>query len=287
MAGDDLLIVTGEEVTTRNGHVLILGVTPGHWIDWRYRAADGVFDEIARIVHDDGGIVVPAHPYCPYVGCRWKFGYDEADAVEVWNGPWTLDDETAVETWDAMLVEAGRDRDRNRRRNQGRHGWLPAIGDSDAHSEPQVIGLPQAVVHADSLSRDALMRAIAAGRSYLAESSKVSVDLRAEGAGRSAGIGERLAVSRSTPVRVVADISGVPGGVVRIITDEGQLLQTRLDDAGTGSVTWQTTPQHSAYVRLEVRHPLADGSTGSGTAISTVPTLGAMAALTNPVWLGA
>lgn len=33
-------------------------------------------------------------------------------------------------------------------------------------------------------------------------------------------------------------------------------------------------------------NPLADGTSGSGTAVSTVPPLGPMAALTNPIWLG-
>ncbi len=106
LAGDDLLIVTGEEITTRNGHVLALGVRPGHWIDWRYRAKDQVFNDIVDSVHRDGGAIVPAHPHCPFVGCRWKFGYHDADAVEVWNGPWTIDDEISVENWDNLLVEA-------------------------------------------------------------------------------------------------------------------------------------------------------------------------------------
>ncbi|MGZ4482857.1 MAG: CehA/McbA family metallohydrolase [Nocardioidaceae bacterium] len=276
LAGDDLLIVTGEEITTRNGHVLALGVTPGHWIDWRYRARDGVFADVADLVHRDGGIVVPAHPHCPYVGCRWKFGFDHADAIEVWNGPWTLDDETSVETWDGLLVAAGRTGS----------GWLPAMGNSDAHSEPQVIGLPQTVVHADGLSRNAVLGAVAAGRSYLAESSSVSVALTATGAGRSAGIGERLAVPAATPVTVTAEASGVPSAVVRLITDEGQLLQTQLGSDGAGRVQWQTTPQQSAYVRLEVRHPLPDGSAGNGNAVTTGLPMGPMAALTNPVWLG-
>jgi hypothetical protein len=173
LAGDDLLVVTGEEVTTRNGHVLAIGVRPGHWVDWRYRAGDGIFGGVADAVRKDGGIIVPAHPHCAYVGCRWKFGYDDADAVEVWNGPWTLDDETAVETWDALLVASSRTAD----------GWLPAMGNSDAHSEPQVIGLPQTAVHAESLSRDAVLAGIAAGRSYLVESKSVDVSLTPGGPG--------------------------------------------------------------------------------------------------------
>ncbi|HEY2297709.1 MAG TPA: CehA/McbA family metallohydrolase [Jatrophihabitans sp.] len=276
LSGPDLLIVTGEEITTRNGHVLALGVTPGHWIDWRYRARDGEFADIADEVHKDGGIIVPAHPCCAFVGCRWKFGYSDADAIEVWNGPWTLDDESSVEIWDGLLVAAARTGDR----------WLPALGNSDAHSEPQVIGLPQTVVRADSLSRDGLLQAIAAGRSYLAESSTVQLAVTASGGGRSAGIADRLAVSPSTPVTVSVDVSAVPSGVVRVITDEGQLHMEQLPSSGQGTVTWLTTPQQSAYVRVEVRHPLPDGSPGNGNAVTATPPLGPMAALSNPIWLG-
>ncbi len=51
----------------------------------------------------------------------------------------------------------------------------------------------------------------------------------------------------------------------------------------------QQCPHHCAaiaYVRLEVRHPLADRSASSGTSVSTTPTIDPMAALANPVWLG-
>ena len=41
-AVDDLLIIDGEEITTKSGHYTALGLPPGTWIDWRYRAVDGV-----------------------------------------------------------------------------------------------------------------------------------------------------------------------------------------------------------------------------------------------------
>ncbi len=276
LAGDDLLIVTGEEVTTRNGHYLALGIAPGQWIDWRYRSVDDQFDRFAAQIHRAGGIVVPAHPYCPYVACRWKFGYEVADAVEVWNGPWTADDESAVDTWDAMLVASVR--------SGGR--WLPAMGNSDAHSVPQVIGLPHNVVRARNLSRDALMAALAAGRSWIAESASVNLDFTVAGGGRTAGIGERLRVGATESVQVRLEVSGVPNGTVRFITDEGQTLQTSLPVSGSGTTTWNTTPQLAPYVRAEVRHPLADGSAGGGTSMGPQLQLGPMAALTNPIWLG-
>ncbi|MFI5530781.1 CehA/McbA family metallohydrolase [Kitasatospora sp. NPDC051853] len=276
LAGPDLLVVPGEEVTTRNGHWLALGTRPGQWVDWRYRARDGVHQRFAREVRRGGGLVVPAHPYCPYVACAWKFGYEEADAVEVWNGPWTYDDESALDTWDAQLVRAAR------------HGgrWLPAIGNSDAHSAPQPIGAPHTVVLAEDLTRDHVLAGLRAGRSWIAGSAAVQLDLTAVGAGRTAGIGERLAVAPDAPVDVRLAVSGVPNGTLRLITDEGQLRQEPLPASGTGVLTWRTTTSLAAYVRAEVRLPRPDGSPGRGNSMGPELPWGPMAALTNPVFLG-
>ncbi|HEY7049619.1 MAG TPA: CehA/McbA family metallohydrolase [Jatrophihabitantaceae bacterium] len=192
-------------------------------MDWRYRARDdGDYSEAAKLIHRSGGIVVPAHPYCAFVACRWKFGHDEADAVEVWNGPWTTDDESAVDTWDSMLVESVR----------GERRWLPAIGNSDAHSEAQVIDLPHDVVLSDGLSKDALLDGIRAGRNWIAGSSAVDLTFSATSAGRTAGISERLAVADPAPVDVTLEVSGVPNGVVRMISDEGQVVQASLPASG-------------------------------------------------------
>ncbi|GAA2139201.1 CehA/McbA family metallohydrolase [Actinomadura napierensis] len=274
-AGDDLLIITGEEVTTRNGHWLALGLPAGEWIDWRYRARDDGFARFARQVRRSGGAVVPAHPYCPYVACQWKFGYADADAVEVWNGPWTYDDESAVDTWDARLGEAVR---------TGK-GWLPAMGNSDAHSEPQVIGLPHTVVHADELSTAAVLDGIRAGRSWIAESSSVDLAFTATAGGREAGIADTLTAKADAPVDVRLEVSGVPNGTVRFVTDEGQMHQESLPASGKGTVVWRTTTSLAAYVRAEVRHPMADGGPGKGNTMGPALVWGPMAALTNPIFL--
>lgn len=262
--GDDLLIVTGTEITTRNGHCLALGTEPGALFDWRYRARDeSAYPHWVRRVHQAGGLVVPAHPNCPFVGCQWKFGYRGADAVEVWNGPWTVDDEQAVGTWDNML-RSGND-------------WLPAMGNSDAHKEGQDVGLPHTVVLAEDLSRRALLDGISTGRSYLAESDDITLQLTASGPrGEHAGIGERLAVSDvKGDVTVELTVSGAPAGArYRLLTDEGELLSGK---AGAAPVRWTTTPAVTSYVRAEIRHP-ADPH-----GPPELP--GAMAAMTNPVWL--
>jgi hypothetical protein len=249
-ARDDLLVIDGEEVTTRNGHYTALGLPPGTWIDWRHRAVDGVFPSVIEEIHGHGALAVAAHPFAPFPGGRWKFGYAGLDAIEVWNGPWTLDDEASLAVWDAMLVE--------------RREWIPAVGDSDSHKEGQVIGLPQNVVLADDLERGAILSAVKAGRLYVAESSSVSMTFEASGGGRAAGIGERLGAGPDERVTVSVGVDGVPSGVIRLVTDEGEVYE-----GPVGTAVWRTRARVSPYVRAEVRHP--DGT---------------MAAFTNPIFLG-
>jgi hypothetical protein len=267
-AGDDLLIMLGEEVTTRNGHVLALGTEPGTFVDWRYRARDNRFGRFAERIRHAGGLVVPAHPHATCVGCGWKFGFGEADAVEVWNGPWTPDDEMALAAWDGMLVASVRD---------GERGWIPAMGNSDAHRDPDTVGLPQTVVLADGLTREAIQEGIRAGRSYVAESKTVSLSFTAAGdKGRHAGIGERLEVDGDTPVTVRMEVSGAPRCTIRIVTDQGVLFTSDpLPVGGSGTVEWRTTAACAAYVRAELRHE---------TAVGPLP--GVLAAFTNPIFLG-
>ncbi|MFI8291898.1 CehA/McbA family metallohydrolase [Streptomyces sp. NPDC085614] len=256
-AGDDLLVLLGEEITTRNGHVLAIGTAPGTFVDWRYRARENRFGHFAREIRRAGGLVVPAHPHATCIGCNWKFGFGDADAVEVWNGPFTPDDEVSLAAWDAALARGRR---------------TPAMGSSDAHRDPDRVGTPQTVVLADDLSREAILAGLRAGRAYVAESSSVSLDFAVtDGRGRSAGIGERLAVPADEPVTVRLAVTGAPeGGTVRFVTDQGVLHTAR----ATGPVEWVTTAAYAGYVRAEVRHPAA-----------APPLPGALAAFTNPVFL--
>jgi hypothetical protein len=265
-AGDDLLILLGEEVTTRNGHVLALGTDPGTFVDWRYRARDNRFGHFARQIRRAGGLVVPAHPHGMCVGCAWKFGFGEADAVEVWGGPWTPEDEVALAEWDGALVASA-----------GSGSWLPAMGNSDAHRPPGSVGHPQTVVLAEALTREAVLAGIRAGRSYVAESSTISLSLTATGGeGQVADIGERLEVPPDTPVTVQAEVSGAPRCTIRLITDQGVLFTTEpLPVTGSGTAQWRTTASYAAYVRAEVRHEAVAG-----------PVPGVMAAFSNPIFLG-
>ncbi|WP_369032300.1 CehA/McbA family metallohydrolase [Streptomyces adonidis] len=272
-AGDDLLIMLGEEVTTRNGHVVALGIDPGTFVDWRYRARDNRFGKYARQIRRAGGLVVPAHPHATCVGCNWKFGFNDADAVEVWNGAYSPEDEVALADWDGMLVASVRDREGS----SGSRGWIPAMGNSDAHRDPDPVGVPQTVVLADDLTREAIQEGLKAGRSYVAESKSVVLAFTASGPkGEHADIGGRLKVSKDAPVTVRLEVSGAPRCTVRLVTDQGVLFTSAvLPVAGAGVVEWRTTAQYAAYVRAEVRHEAV-----------LAPLPGALAAFTNPIFLG-
>ncbi len=260
-AGGDLLVILGEEIATRTGHWLALGIRPGQVVDWRYGVRDELVGGQVELVRRAGGLCMAAHPHAPYPSGEFMYPYDWFDVIEVWNGlwdsdrPWNADNRAAVKEWSRSLAA-------------GLHGgrWRPAMGNSDTHLEGQ-IGVPQTVVLAEELSVDAILAGIRAGRSWIPESAAAGLSLEACAGDRRAGIGERLqAGDEQAVVRVT--VHGVPSGTVTFQTDLGTVHAASLPGEGPGVVEWRTSGRESAYVRAEVRHP--DGR---------------MAALTNPVIL--
>ena len=261
LAGDDLLVILGQEVTTLTGHWLAVGLEPGQVVDWRYGVRDSAIDRLVEQVHRVGGLAVAAHPYAPYPSGSFMYPFDGFDAVEVWNGPWSADRPWSADN-EAALAEWGRGL------AAGVHGgaWRPAIGNSDTHLAGQM-GVPQTVVRAGELSAPAILAGLRAGRSWIADSEAVELSVVASALGRTAGIGERLATGGS-PVVVRVAASGVPSGVVSLHTERGVVHRALLPSTGSGVVEWSLGAGEAGFVRVELRHPA-----------------GPMAALANPVLL--
>lgn len=264
---DDFLVIPGEEVTTRAGHCVTLGQPAGAWIDWRYRPEDDQLDRFTDRVRRLGGLSVAAHPFVPTAGSTWQYGYDDVDAVELWNGPWTLDDQTALAQWHALLV-AGR--------------FVPAVGSSDSHHDGQQVGRAQTVVHAEQLSVGAVVRGLRRGRAWLAESSQVELDFQASIDGRTAGCGESLGAAATDLVDVRLEVDGVPGCLAQVWGPLGPLAGAASDDEGRAEVSLQVPAGVAPFVRAEVRRtdgaPVLDPLAG----VPAAPVV----ALTNPVFLG-
>ncbi|MFI0908811.1 CehA/McbA family metallohydrolase [Streptomyces sioyaensis] len=261
LAADDFLIVLGQEVTTKTGHWLALGLRPGQAVDWNYGVRDGLIDQCLDQVHRVRGLCVVAHPHAPYPSGDFMYSFQGFDVVEVWNGPWTsdqpwqADNEVALAEWGRSLaadIQTG--------------SWRPAMGNSDTHLEGQ-IGIPHTVVFAEELSTEAILAGIRSGRSWIAESAAVEVSFTAHFEGRIAGVGERL-TTHGGQVEVRAAVQGVPAATVSFHTDRGKVHRAAVPGDGAGVVQWYTTAEDSAFVRIEVRHP--DGT---------------VAALTNPIIL--
>ncbi|MFI8437888.1 CehA/McbA family metallohydrolase [Streptomyces sp. NPDC079020] len=261
LAADDFLIVLGEEVTTKTGHWLALGINPGEVVDWNHQVGDGLIDHCLDQVHRVGGLCVAAHPHAPYPSGDFMFPFRGFDVVEVWNGlwisdrPWNADNEAALAEWGqglAVDVHTG--------------SWRPAMGNSDTHLEGQ-IGIPHTVVFAEELSTEAVLTGIRAGRSWIAESADVEVSFTVNADGRTAGVGEQL-TTHGRQVEVQAAVRGAPVGTISFHTDRGTVHRASLPSDGAGVVQWDTTAADSAFVRIEVRHPH-----------------GHVAALTNPIIL--
>ncbi|GAA3231850.1 CehA/McbA family metallohydrolase [Actinocorallia longicatena] len=244
-----LLVLPGEEVTTRHGHWLAVGLPPDLCVDWRHRPGDGRFAALAGEVRMRGGAVVAAHPTLPVPGAAWRFGFGQVDAIEVWNGPWTVDDHFAVEVWDSLLRSGRR---------------VTAIGNSDSHKRSDLVGLPQTAYHADALSARAVIAALKRGRCYLAESAAVSLTYR------SVLPGDTL----TAPAEVTAEIEGAPGTILTLHTARGTVAARHVPSSGRAAVTWRAADPAELFVRAEARLPEPAATTFSR-----------LVALANPVWI--
>ncbi|WP_372729507.1 CehA/McbA family metallohydrolase, partial [Nocardioides sp.] len=238
----DFLVIGGEEITTRAGHWLAVGIPAGAWIDWRYRPADDELPRFTDQVRALGGLAVAAHPWVPIPSTKWDFGYDYAamDAIEIWNGPWTLDDQFGVEHWHAMLV-AGR--------------FVPVLGNSDSHHEGQTVGRAQTVVRASSLATRAIVRALKQGHSWIAESAAVDLTFTATLGDASASCGDRLAAADGDMVAVRLVVTGAPGCLAQIRGPLGPLAGSPTAADGSATVTAQVPAGVAPFVRAEVRRP--------------------------------
>ncbi|GAA4699125.1 CehA/McbA family metallohydrolase [Nocardioides conyzicola] len=256
----DFLVVPGEEVTTRAGHWLAAGLPVrrpnGTWIDWRYRPEDGRLARFARQVRGAGGLAIAAHPATPVDSIRWDFGYDDMDAIEVWNGPWSgfnaVTNSNAVDQWHQLLVDGT---------------FLPAVGNSDSHSSGQKIGAAHTVVRAASLSVGAVIAGYRGGHSWITASSGIDLDFTATLGDVSGQCGDRVPSGPGDSVAVRLEVkSGLTSGDTATLIGPDGVLGTAVAAGSAVTLTADVTGG-TAFVRAEVRR---------GTT---------MLALTNPIFL--
>ncbi|HUK49513.1 MAG TPA: PHP-associated domain-containing protein [Terriglobales bacterium] len=136
----DALILPGVEVSTREGHVVALGVRESI-------LADLSADETIQRIHDQGGVAIVAHPYDPVSVCvKIARLHVRPDAVETMNAD-------ALSFFFCNWLA---------RRDAIRHK-LPQVGCSDSHI-PETIGDAYTVIDSASTNLEDILDAIRAGR---------------------------------------------------------------------------------------------------------------------------
>lgn len=241
-AQNGLLVVNGEEVTMRGGHLGAIGLDAGTWIDFR-ACSDAEVDDTISVIRAHGGFAILNHPMrdnCP--DCSWRFSpHVDVDAIEVWNGAWKPSNEAALTFWDQMLVAGRR---------------VLAVGGSDAHREPDRVGLPQTVVHAPELSHAGILEGLRSGRVFVARDHELgahpvvrdrdSPELRAEP-------GDEL--RHSDLVAPYLEVSTIGAGDCGITVHSARGIVGRASstaDGGPAEIDLRSAPLDS-FLRVEVR----------------------------------
>jgi hypothetical protein len=254
LAPPNLLIGRGIEVTTRNGHWGALGLEWNQWTDFRYHANDagpGLI-EAKQQVRKAGGFVSINHPYSTCGACNWTFSYDDFDGIEVWNGPWDPTDQLAVNKWQELLV-------------QGVH--ITAVGGSDAHRDPDVVGRPTTVVRAASLTTNNILDGMRRRRAYLVRDPGMDIQFSVGGDKSRVHTQVGDTVTDGGNLTAILHTAGLEGGNATFISETGVFHQSTIREAREVTVE---VPRRAKWVRVEVRN---------GTDAAD------MLGLTNPVFL--
>lgn len=250
----NLLLMTGREVTTFQGHANVFG--PTAFIDFRLGSENApTIRDLQHAVRVAGGVFSINHPAVPSgercMGCGWTAkdtDFDAVQAIEVANGG----NEKAlggfegvlsgVPFWEAQL-------------NQGRR--ITAIGGSDnhdasiPHDQPSAVGRPATVIYAQGLSSEALLEGLRSGRVFVdLEGTRARMlDLSASARGGSAVMGGALAVGSGDIVTFAATVAGADLAGLEIIQD-GARISPIVSATGRFEVRMGPRP---TWVRVNVR----------------------------------
>lgn len=245
------LWIAGEEVTTPNGHASVWGLDEGEWVDFRVRAEDKRIGELIGAAHRFGALFSINHPVSDCVGCGWEHEIGpDVDAIEITNGRHG-EVEASLAIWDKLLTS-------------GRH--ITGVGSSDWHRAPDPIDVANTRVFAASLSENAILSAIHAGRAIVVNGAQhATPDVTVQAAGKSARIGDTLPLPASGSVTLEVKAPTLPHGQAVVIANGTRASPVILDANGAARLERRASP---GYVRLELS--AADGG---------------LVAITNPVYL--
>lgn len=285
-AGEDVLLMAGEEMTNWfHGHATVSGMTPGDWYDWRQLPGGqltaspdprtGSIQQFLEAVRASGAYVSAAHPLGFHLS--WQF-FAEAevdpaartDGLEIWTGPFQPDDEAMLKKWDQMLLAGQR---------------IVGNGGSDLHGTDNnqgfASGTPTTVVHADALSKRAVIDALKRGRSFVTRlPDGVEVYLTGTGVDGQRQIMGGTLYGAPTDTADFEILVRRAGGMRLTVIRDGAVAMVVPITSDEQTVSFSTPIGSGGFVRAEVRGEPFFGGPGAPLSSRTD-----MEAFTNPVFL--
>ncbi len=245
----NLLAMRGEEVTTYGGHINVWGLPKGEVIDFRVKRGDfAKLQKPLNRIRELNLIASINHPTALCGGCDWSYGdWTKMDSVEIWNGGWDFQDETALKKWDAMLQEGK---------------FVTAIGSSDTHSPPSMpndyktnlgIGSPTNFVGAKKLSQSEILTAIKSGRVWISDLPKnYQLEFSAVVGKKRLNLGEKSDVLNQQ-IHLKMNAENFPIGASVLLISNGQIIHNDKITDIKFSFENSVKIEKNSYFRFEIR----------------------------------
>jgi hypothetical protein len=240
-----ITLIPGCEMTTYYGHWNAWGLND--WVEFRVETPDDLrraMREAAR----RGALVSCNHPR--QYGPDWDFrDVTDFHCLEVWNGPWMLNNAEAMAYWHSLLRAGLR---------------VPIVGGSDMHqlrgqfSQAIKLGTPTTWVYCpDMPTAPNILAALRRGHAYISETpSGPHIGLYVDGR----MMGETV---RPTPARQpIADvtISNGQGAVLAVVGSSGLLHEQPISGSQeTHQFHIDPRTEKYVYIRVQEKTPSLDG----------------------------
>ena len=235
----DLLLISGQEVTTPGGHFGVWGLEGERtYVDFRIPSGSADLRTVMGATRALGAVIAINHPIDDCLACSWTHPVPpEVGAIEIANGDHAARQQ-AMTWWDGLLREGRR---------------LTAVGESDYHRGPAPLGTPSVRVWAQELSSSAILRSLAAGHVVvMANGSLRAPELTVRAGQVQARVGDELRVKHGEPLQVRVDAAALDyhGGRVELYWNGEQVASATLPN--NGRVEFERYPTTAGYLRIHL-----------------------------------
>lgn len=251
LAGSDLAVLKGVEITGHAGHANLHGLS--EWVNPFVDAPDGAWTvhDAAAAAHAQEGLFCVNHAFAPSGGWQY-YGFDWSlcDLLEVYHHLTGVNNAAQLGLWDSLL-------------NRGYH--ITGVAGTDSHHPHlgrQRLGQVATYIYADALEPKALIKGLKSGRAYI--SLGPTLEFSAESEGKLAFMGQALQAQKDLKLEVIIGRLERPA---RLVLLKNGLRYTYEDLPVVGNahhLTFEDAQPLSGYYRLELYELSAQPSPDGG-----------------------